>query len=94
MEMERVQDSAYLERVENSMDLKRVKDSMDTQEDDENSIDSTPLSKKRAPLDVDLNVPVDCGFDLNKFPDEGDETLEEKDIEEVEKVMLKIYLSI
>ena len=29
--------------------------------------------KKTVTLNFDLNVPADRGFDLNKFPDEGDE---------------------
>ena len=42
--------------------------------------------------DFDLNVAGDRGFDLNKYPDDGEETFGEKELQEVVKMMLNIYL--
>ena len=40
----------------------------------------------------DLNVAVDCGFDLNKYRDDGEEAFGEKELQQVVQMMLKIYL--
>ena len=48
--------------------------------------------KKKVTLNFDLNVPADRGFDLNKFPDEGDEAFAEKEFQQVVRIMLKVYL--
>ena len=48
--------------------------------------------KKKVTLNFDLNVPADRGFDLNKFPDEGDEAFAEEEFQQVVRIMLKVYL--
>ena len=40
----------------------------------------------------DLNVVVDCGFNLNKYPDDGKEAFGEKELQQIVQMMLKIYL--
>ena len=60
--------------------MERGKDSID--------LDSKPLfksslllniEKKKVVRDFDLNFLVDRGFDLNKFPEEGEEAFKEKE---------------
>jgi hypothetical protein len=58
---------------EDSMNTEDGEDSMNT-EDGEDLADIMSLPHGRAPLDIDLNVRADCGFDLNKFPDEEDDS--------------------
>ncbi|KAJ1436267.1 Ubiquitin carboxyl-terminal hydrolase 12 [Sesbania bispinosa] len=100
--LEGVQASPYLERVEDSFDSVLIKD------DEDHSINSTLFVEKRAPLDIDLNVSVNRGFDLNQIPEDEDEALGKDDeiretvsdealdkddeIRETVSVMLKIYL--
>ena len=72
-----------------------VPDSMD-EEDDENPIDSemVPDSMDEEDvednLNIDLNIPEDNGLDLNKFPDEEDDSSNE--IKKEYKKLRKIYL--
>jgi len=72
-----------------------VHDSMD-EEDDENPIDSemVPDSMDEEDvednLNIDLNIPEDNGLDLNKFPDEEDDSSNE--IKKEYKKLRKIYL--
>ncbi|OMO51707.1 hypothetical protein COLO4_37546 [Corchorus olitorius] len=47
---------------------------------------------EKVPKKIDLNVPADCGFDLNKFPVEGNEVFADKEFQEVVTDMLKCYL--
>ena len=42
--------------------------------------------------DFDLNVVADHGFDLNKYSDDGEEAFGEKELQQVVRMMLKIYL--
>lgn len=42
-----------------------VLDSMDTKDDKEDFIDVSSLPKAKTPLDIDLNISANCGFDLN-----------------------------
>ncbi|OMP07364.1 hypothetical protein COLO4_07406 [Corchorus olitorius] len=37
---------------------------------------------KKVPKNFDLNVHADCGFDLNKFPVEGNEVFADKESQE------------
>ena len=50
------------------------------------------IEKKKVIQDFDLNAPADSGFDLNKFPEEGEEAFEEKEFQQVVRIMLKVYL--
>lgn len=73
-----------------------VKDSIDAQEDEEDkedSIDITSPSEERKPLGIDLNILAGCGFDLNKFPeDEDDTSSDEKELKKEKRSLLKIFL--
>ena len=42
--------------------------------------------------DFDFNVAADRGFDLNKYPGDGQEAFGEKKLQQVVQMMLKIYL--
>jgi len=90
-----VPDSMDEEDDENPIDSKMVPDSMD-EEDDENPIDSemVPDSMDEEDvednLNIDLNIPEDNGLDLNKFPDEEDDSSDE--IKKEYKKLRKIYL--
>lgn len=57
-----------------------------------NSSEDFNGEKKKAAPNFDLNIPADRGFDLNKFPDEGEEAYVEKEFQEVVRLMLKVYL--
>lgn len=57
-------------------------------EDNVNEEDSATF--KRFVAGFDLNVTVDRGFDLNKFPDEED--FEDEETHHIVKMMLKTYL--
>ena len=80
-----------MQRVEDSFDSDLVSDSEDL------SISNVMLNeeKKNSALDIDLNEMADCGFDLNKFPNEDEEDEDHfvnKEFHQVVKIMLKIYL--
>ncbi|KAL5130128.1 hypothetical protein HKD37_12G033264 [Glycine soja] len=74
--------------VQDSMDLEVVQDSIDAE--DEDFIDVT--SKQKLVFDIDLNLPTNCGFDWNKFPNDDDESSNEKGLKTEVRAMMKIYL--
>ncbi|KAL5147110.1 hypothetical protein HKD37_06G016858 [Glycine soja] len=90
------EDSIFSKIVQDSMDLEVVQDSIDVEDEDsidaedEDSIDVT--SKQKPVLDIYLNLLVDCGFDLNKFPNDDDESLDEKGLKAEVRDVMKIYL--
>ena len=64
-------------------------------------LDSKPLSKsslllniekKKIVQDFELNLLAYREFDLNNFTEEGEEAFEEKEIQKVVSILLKIYL--
>ncbi|KAH1246027.1 hypothetical protein GmHk_06G016201 [Glycine max] len=99
------EDSTFSKIIQDSIDAEIVKDSMDTK-DDEDSIfskivqDSMDLKVVQDSIDAEdeasidiLNLPTDCGFALNKFPDDDDdESSDEKGLKVEVRALIKIYL--
>ncbi|KAG5046100.1 hypothetical protein JHK82_015484 [Glycine max] len=84
------EDSKFSKIIQDSIDDEIVKDSMDTK-DDEDSIFSK-IVQDSMDLKI-LNLPTDCGFALNKFPDDDDdESSDEKGLKVEVRALIKIYL--
>ncbi|KAJ1417064.1 hypothetical protein SESBI_16749 [Sesbania bispinosa] len=87
---ERVQDS-FEEKIEDSLQSDCEDWSTSKQENLHNHNAVFPVEVKKPPLNIDLNVAPNNGFDLNKFPEDEGESVEEE-FKETVKYMLKIYL--
>ena len=74
---ERVEDSFERMKVQRELKIhliaykKRIEDSFDNIEDyAESNLQDDKIKKEKVTRDFDLNEKADCGFDLNKFPEE------------------------
>ncbi|AES74076.1 hypothetical protein MTR_3g114650 [Medicago truncatula] len=79
-----VPDSMDEEDDEDPIDSEMVPDTMDEEDVEDN------LEDVEDNLNIDLNIPEDNGLDLNKFPDEEDDSSDE--IKKEYKKLRKIYL--
>lgn len=89
MDLEMIEDSIDAQDDGDSLLSKVVPGSIDS-EDHQDSFDITSSVEKKPLLDIDLNLPADLGFDLNKFPEEEDE--ESDEVKKTMREILKISL--
>lgn len=60
-----------------------------------NSLDISTVDRKnkeKVVMDFNFNQPANLGFDLNKYPEEGNEAFEDKERQEVFMSILKVLL--
>ncbi|AET05146.1 hypothetical protein MTR_8g102070 [Medicago truncatula] len=82
MDEEDDEDPIDSEMVPDIMDEEDVEDNLEDVEDNLEDVEDN--------LNIDLNIPEDNGLDLNKFPDEEDDSSDE--IKKDYKKLHKIYL--